>query len=649
MTRALMIAVLLLTAAGCGDDEDKAPTLPRKPRDAGTFEPVDSGPQEATGPVIVFSTPMAASDPKKDTVVTDLSVTVRCKVTKRMGESAVDKSSIKISMDKKVGTTDMMVTSAVNTLPNDEFEAKFDVGAMPNGVLKFHCEAKDLATKPRTAKKTLETLLDLGPTIEVREPSKKAYALTRPVAFEMLVTASPLADGDDEADVDSVKLEVAGTDIELAESSETVGLYQASVNFSDKSLFKVVPTSVELLMSATNKRSPQAATRTVKSDIRIDGEGPIVKFESPKNTALVHGEVLMSVIITDDIGVNPDSVKARIDGEDVLKPKDWKRTDNKFEGTFDTRRYPSSKTELTITLVAEDTAGNATQSDLTLRLDNVPPLLSLNPPRIREWRKGDAGKVLCSRAFDPVGDDATDDLEQVDQSSLYRVLIEDRTNYSPGANATYYAGVDQTKVELWAQPDPSIPLLIDTNGDGICDEINKPDDHPPTPKQLKPVVLSGSSYFSPTGSFEEQGVHEVSKGPQSYLACMTDSSVTMAPDPLCNSQMLRVVRGRSSEKPFAIYGIEPANATNLPACAGNTWDAQSVVGNGWACIAARAEDTIGNVGISAPLRVCFKYMSGGEPCTANDSVNAPSCLGNCKIDESQKYPENEVWQKFEER
>ena len=179
----------------------------------------------------------------------------------------------------------------------------------------------------------------------------------------------------------------------------------------------------------------------------------------------------LTLKISDPSGVDADSVKATINPSD-FEISDWTQMGDTFSARFDTRDAMfTDLVALTINIDAKDKASNPATASLVLRLDNVPPVVSIDPPMIREWFDTPNAKI-CSEPFDPLGA-ATSDLDIVGESSVYRALVFDQTNRAPGDVVHYHAGVNNSSVQLFAQGDPEIPLLVDTNGDGVCDEISR--------------------------------------------------------------------------------------------------------------------------------------------------------------------------------
>ena len=648
------VIVFLLAAVACGGESTKTPTAGGKRpnnRDASVRQDQDAGPDAGdapqTGPVLEFTSPTAAVLPSDESVLVESTVTVRCKATQRDGGARVDGSSVKITMDKPnpMSATDR-VTAPVDARPNDEYEAKFDVSAMPNGEVRFHCEAKDLASMAQSSSLTLKTLLDLGPAIQVFKPTNMGtYARLQPVPIEFEVTPSPIAEGDEMAAVKDVKLVISGMPIAIAEASGEPGVYRTTVDFDDATLFTVKPTSAEISITATNARAPTAATRSVRYDIGIDGDGPVIKVDAPTYNSIVHGEVTFKVNVVDPSGLKPNSLRALLKAAEKMNKSDividqWEGTAPNFTQKFDTRSFHAEVNQLTIEVSASDSVGNSKTISHLLYLDNVPPLLGLDPPKIREFRERNTNEWVCSAEFDPVGDDALDDGEVSLAAGLFRVLIEDQTNRAPGANFAYYSGVKRDDVYLFAQGDPAEGLLIDTNEDGICDEINSDlGAKSPTRVQLRDLTPRGAPWYAKAPTFTTTVPY------YGYTCTQDPTGADNAPQPLCGAtEMFRVVPGRGEDKPPAVYSLSPTNAATGP-CEGQTWEVGNIVGEGWACLAVRASDNIGNVGISPPLRVCFNDGIGPAPdCLAGLSdPNIPTCLKNCTIQNSQIYPGGMIW------
>lgn len=603
---------------------------------------LDGATADELAPSISIITPMPADDPSSEHVLVAPSVRVRCKVERSSapGSSPVDQSSIKITLQDMRDAT-KSTSAPVSAVSNEEFEAMFDLSNLANGALTFRCTAKDTSTHMGTA--SLTTLLDLGPSIKLDQPKDKAiYALKSPFKIMFTVQPSPVADSDDNAEVKSVTLTIGGVETPVTESTDKPGEYQTTIDFTDKTKFPVAPTTAQIQVFASDARMPTAATRRVQADVTIDGDGPKVTVQSPGNFTIQHGSVPLVVEVTDPSGIMPGTLIATINTKPYMS---WKGAGPVYTQTFDTRDIDQKNelTQLTINLTAIDNVGNKTDPPVShsIRLDNLPPVISLDPPHIAESRISNNMR-FCSQWFDPVGSRAVSDLQQgfVLASAYFRALVEDKTNHSPGSVFDYLSGTNPTRIDMYTQGLVEVPLLIDTNGDHICDEIYNnendtthdklPDDKLPVKIKLAPVDHAGVSWFarpSTPGTIDDPLCHSDPGGSDS------------PPNTICpNSEMSRAVPGRIQGKPPAVYAFQPSNSPSSGECTGAAWE---IKGNtrgreGWICAAGRAEDNIGNVGVSAPLRFCFddSDSSNGTP----DCGGAPpSCTDGCTISDAQKF------------
>lgn len=638
----MLLAVNLVAA--CGGDSDRAPHVPRPKPDGGSGSRGGEGgagkggrggtgggsgsDAPEVGPIIEFTSPQPASDPNSDELVTTREVSVDCHVTPRTNDSGVDGSSVAITLEDPRDPA-KKIEAATNAQGEDIYQAKFIVADLPNGKLRFTCSAKDLASSPATNSAVLETFLDLGPKLMLTSPlDKAAVALKTPVTVRFQATPSPVAEGDEGAAVSDARLTVLGKVFEVRESSDTPGEYTATVDFEDKALFNPVPVAAEIILRASNSRMPGVVTRESRANIKVDGAGPSIEIRVPADGQIVPGRVELEVVITDTSGVKPGGVIARVTaGAKLYEYTNWTKTGDTYRLTFDTSEYQTAPNELTINIVAVDTVDNEATQGHFVRLDGQPPVLSLDPPWIREWRRN-GDNVFCTIAFDSLAD-ATDDGETVGPASTYRVRIEDETNVVVGA-ARYLSGVNESKVEIWVQGDPSIPLLIynaDNGGsDSVCNEINEKalsSAQRPTKRELAALLPRGVEWY-PNSS-----VAFDSTNPMHMTTCPFDAAGGTAspPERLCpGTPMRRVIPAWVESKPPGIYAMNPTNGTSGE-CAGTTWNLLEIVGQGWACLAARAEDKVGNVGVSWPLRVCVDDPADGvTPC---DEAQKPTCVQDC--------------------
>jgi hypothetical protein len=636
-----LLAVLCVSGAfACGGDEGNPPLPPRTNgrKDAGPNDTDGAVPDAGRGvnpnaPVVELVSPDPAADPNDDTVITTEMLSARCRVAKAKTVAArdVNLTSVRIML---INPEDELhpIAGVVAAQSDSEFEAEFKLTDLVNGRWKLRCEADDMNKPALTGRATVDTFIDLGPTVELIDPvDGSAHRLLGNVAIKFRVREAPLSASDTESTPTAIALQVSGVDYEFTESQDEPGLYIGAVNFDDRKMFPMPPTTASIVVTAQSSRTPEAPTRRAKADITIDSAGPVITVKSPGYTQIVRSEVDLVIQVSDESGIDVDTLVGTIslpDKDYILS--DWKAVGATFVETFDTRSFDPTLTQLTINIVAEDRVGNLSEpATHVLRIDNVAPLVSLDPPWVREYKISD-GLKICSAAFDPVGEDAVSDLGTATVQAKFRTAVEERTNYAPGADLYYIAGVNKATMRIYAQPDPSIPLLIDSDGDDghVCDEINfdaLPVPQRPVALDLKEVADKGSAYYAADPAFLADDSKNV---PASDCSPGTAAE---PPKPLCSTTpMFRVMTQNIvvANPPTAIYGWNPTNSPTNGECNGSNWELLPIVDEGWACLAARVEDAIGNVGISTPIRVCFDDNVGTPQCNPLTDT-PPECTDGC--------------------
>jgi hypothetical protein len=635
------LSLLLLGVCACGGEEDRG-TLHDPGAGAGRIGvnvPQGTGGSSTSGggsslgdagegagepdpaaPVVRVTSPEAAESPTAGNVLIAPELDVLCRVTRAVlpGATDVAENSVTLAMFDAEGNEVDLQSAAPTGEPN-EFGARFILTKIEaNGRVGFRCSATDTSTPAKGASHSIETFVDHGPQIIVGEPEPdSAHALFGAVSFEFEVNAAPVSDDDDAAEVDDVTLEVNGVDIHPG--SPENGAYQVFVDFSDQRVFADIPNgSVPVIIRATNQREPEAVERMASYDFVIDGEGPEITIQSPGNEDVVGGQVELRFTVTDELsGVDPDSVVVELnDNENHYgEGGTWSLSGDSYVFLFDsTQAEKDSKIQATITIRATDSVGNISDGESRIvYLDNVPPLVDLDPDYVRESRDG-----YCSLAFDPVGDLAANDGATVLDVQRFRALVSDRTNEAPGQNIHYYAGTNTSSVYLYVQPNVDEPLLIDTNGDGDCDELIENRNDLPF-QHLNGLTPQGNSWFG-----SEADDTQPLPGGCSYQ----DQT---EPKPLCQpfgSDLLRVVRWDVNERIPVIFAV--GNLSSGASCTGTDWEVGQLVTEGWFCAAARAEDNVGNVGISRPLRLCH---DGGTGAPVDCGGEPPECTDGCRAPE----------------
>jgi hypothetical protein len=370
---------------------------------------------------------------------------------------------------------------------------------------------------------------------------------------------------------------------------------------------------------------------------------PSVTIERPSDGDVVGGRVRVEVTIEDEeSGLARDSLSLRA-GDAVAPLRAVDDKSKRFTGELDVRGLGAGVRETNINVIAEDRAGNRTIQSVSVKLDNVAPMVSLDPPPVRVARRGRSdGALVCSALFDPLGSDAIDDGMITGTATEFRARIEDMTNGAVASQGTigFLAGVDDEQVQLFLSNRLEEKLLVDTNGDGVCDDVN-PRLVPSadnargaaTVVQLHPTKPDGEAYYDPASdvTLAPSPAHQLAGG--SVFERCTNGKDRVVPKPVCVSTVLPEIIHASgqSDRMASIYGKGPIDGANT--CAGDAFDFQSSLHTpGWACVAVRVADKAGNVAVSAPLRVCFDDGTGtcGGPFgSLAPEAARPSCSASC--------------------
>jgi hypothetical protein len=581
----------------------------------------DSTNTDPLGPTVIITSPEELTDPDQDGVLSGSDVTATCNAvqSRAVGAGKVNAASVELAildakgkvLDKKPG---------VPTVIANEYSAKFNLTAVPAGVVSFTCTAADVNMHQGMAR--LATLLDKGPLVTIIGPkANSAHPLSEPLDIEFTVEAAPLSnkDANAEIDVDSVKLSLVGQPIDLADAMDKPGHYRLQVDLADPKLFNPVPSGpVPLVVEASNQRTPDPVTATTAEDVVVDGAGPTIQIVNPGDKAVVGGKVKLSFNVTDTVsGVDQNSVTVSLnmDNHEFDATLDsWSVVNGLYTFEFDSRQAQGSKVQITVNVGASDKVGNvSTGASELLFLDNYPPYIDLDPLNIRTETDG-----KCSRSFDPVGNAAKNDLDSAERAGIFRAIVWDETNHIDEVPYKHPANTNPESVRLYLQSDNSTPLLVDKDDDGICDDVAQVDSMDsislsPVPRDGVPWNLKDDDTAPATAS----------------IGCTTE--VGTAPGRLClnkDSDMWQVIQDDYTGQPV-VYARSPTPSG--AECTGVSWEFGTFVdADGWVCFATRAVDNVGNVGVSRPIRICVDDpdRDGTPPC-ATQSLAPPSCTDGC--------------------
>jgi hypothetical protein len=664
---ALLCSVLAACGGGGGDDDDFADASPQPDTgptpdggdgdgDGDAGGPVD-GPVDVTGPIVTVIDPVdPAGSLDSDDIVTTDRLVARCEVEGNPNTGdGVDPASVRVNA---FGVGGMMRQAfAQPTTVEDVYEATLVLTGFFNGELTVRCTASDLATPARTNSAETLTFLDLGPAITVFSPLDNAsYANAVDVSFR--ISADPVAADDPGAApnlVDGFTASVAGVDITDDLDPQGGGVFSGTIQFTDPSFVPSLDGDQTLVIRAANTRSPTPVERLRTVPFRADSQGPSITIDEPAPGELIAGIMQVSATISDPAGVDDLSVVATLAGTHSF-PLTFAGGDT-YEGSFDTRTLktappcsvsnPDCLVHPNLVVRARDAVGNERAVGRVITLDNVSPIVDLDPPPMREMQYNPTrGINQCSWYFDPLGshpyygDDtsgeagdasAADDGETVPQLSELRARIEDRGNGASASTGVLVpmAGVDEGSAQIYVLDDSQGALIVDTDGDGVCDDIN-PNIVPTTvPVASNEAAVVDLVALAPEGvsvfTVDDPDPFDHSPGSLEFLCFEGDD--TDVGLPLCVQEPGNRITSTQEGDPV-IYGLATPTEDQ---CWGNAFDSYAAnIADGWACVAVRARDGVGNIGVSPPLRVCFDADGNqSDGCADWGEIQAPpdDCTG----------------------
>jgi hypothetical protein len=608
MLRAISAVLLgaMLLAGACSDSKkppgswpdglmqpDGQVFLDLKPIDLGAPPDMKNDPD---GPVIKILSPKP-----KETVIGD-SLKVQVEITDKDG---INDPSVTATI---VGSPPVQMT--ITATPNT-YEAMLDISQLKNNA-RLIVSAQDLLGKQSNVWQDFQR--DPGPTIQFLSPTELAR-YRGSVGVQVLVA--------DASGVASLDVRVGSFKVVLTQngSDPKKQIWVGSVKFDDPAF--VPPLSGTQVLTAVAQNTNKATANAQRTFV-VDNDGPTITIVSQKPGDLIGNVIQVKATVTDLAGVLTSSVKCVIGNAldtRTVYLKNSVGASGTFEGQFDTRTFGKDMLWPVMSFRAADKLGNESHADIEVGLDNGPPILALDPGKVRVWRIKD-GLVECSQPFDPLGMDAANDLQTVPQIARLRARIEDIGNGVPGAPWVPIAGVDLSTTVLYVLDDETKALVIDSDGDGICDDVNP--EVVPTGTQPKPgeAVAVGLATIPPAGK-AFYPVATASGG------CDKGGEDTKLPDPLCLTacaggvdtcvtKVICYTVGCISN----IYSIPPVVPTGLP-CMGLPFDFKAnSFSEGWVCAAAVARDMLGNRGVAPPLRLNVSYSGG-----TTTPGPAPSCTG----------------------
>jgi hypothetical protein len=574
------------------------------------------GAPNTEGPSVELLTPEDESAP--DTVYSaDLSAS--CRVQAAEGGAAPDASTITLDLLDESGE---LIDSRVGELGENEdvYEAVFPTDLLPSGPIVVRCSAADMAETPNTSSVQVNTFIDHGPIVTIISPlPEAAKSALEPVLFEYEIVPDELGADDEGAAIEDVSLSVRALDFAITTVADEEDLWGTTIDFSDPDIFAETPNGpVLVILSVTNARG---VTYVERYEFVLDSSPPGLSVVSPNDASMVGGSVDLTIRAVDGLsGVNWDSLVVSLNDQDFPYDPDgpWTPPGDEVTFTFESKTITGSIVQLNVNLRVQDNAGNQSSTSTLLYRDEFSPIISMDPVAFRDSRESSGG-LQCSVAFDPLGD-AVGQAADVQNLGLYRAIVWDRTN-DAGGRILYYSGVNRNSVELFARR-PDVPLVIDTTGDGVCDDINESEEELPF-QELTALSPAGTAWFAP--GTEDPILASQNPMPE---GCGYGTSAT-APATRCNGDSdIGIIVAHGTGDP-AVYAVLPGTEED---CAGREWELPTIVPDyqGWVCLAVRAEDRVGNRGVSKPIAVCLDNLSvAGLPNCWAGAEAAPSCTDGC--------------------
>jgi hypothetical protein len=466
------------------------------------------------------------------------------------------------------------------------------------------------------AEGTVSFVIDAGPVIRIDSPGENKYYRSS-VTVDVTIT-DPLF-----GPIDKVAMFIGQSQLMFSgPSGPSNSQYTTTIDFN--SYHPALVGDQLLTVRASNKQGTETVLRR---KFVSDNKGPDITSTIPMVGGLIGRVITISAVVTDPAGVLDSSVVAVIAHGDIMfevklqpAPAGSMAPAGTYQALFDTTRLPVNAIFPTISFRASDIPGNQSSFGYPVSLDNTPPLADLDPPVGFHMVKKDGDFYRCSWPFDPLGDDAVDDGATTAQLFDVRARIEDQGNspLSGHSDVIPISGIDDTQVHLLVLDDTSNALVVDTDGDGVCDAVNPlltPTTMPMSDKDallvnMVPVLPAGAANYTP-------------RVPDSDAPCITGID-TKGPDSLCLTTNLTQTISYANNL-NSIYTLPPV-LTGLQ-CVGRQFDSlANHVSDGWVCMAVAVSDKLGNTQVSRPIRVCVDKDGVGGECGAGRPA-MPDCTG----------------------
>jgi hypothetical protein len=560
-------------------------------------------------------------------------IDVSAHITVEGGSDFIDGSSVEVTLSKQ-GSNEVVEKGKLVITAGDQYDGRLSLPAdLVGGTYTVTITAR--SSGGAVGSQSVNVTVDGGPVIIINAPVEgKSYK-------RMLTIEVVASDGVGLAtDANGVVIPPAATVGVVPVPLSPTGVdntYRGTIDFDaqDPPMFG----SQLLTVSVSNINGRRTEKQLI---FIIDNEGPMITNTEPVPGQIAAGIVMISATVNDNAGILDSSVIAVIADETgtplfelPMKPAG----NGVYTVLFDSSRFvkcsdPPDRNKPclvfpTVSFRAADLVGNETVLGYAFALDNVAPIADLDSANVRAVRRDG----YCSREFDPLAlntniGDMPNDKAVVPQVFDLRARIEDDGNSAvAGLKGTPVAGVDPEATNVYILDDATQPLIVDVDGDGVCDVINPkliPTTKPPTQNnQVLKVRLAG---------VPGQGDADYRDDGKGAADCPYPP-VALPPLYVCpGNQPFMTISGFGNVP--MIWSVEPINKAW---CMGYQFDTRANnIGEGtgagdptgWACMAVQSSDMSGNTSVSPPMRIYIRYGGAGAGAPAPASYGTPpACTG----------------------
>ncbi len=642
----LVFGVAVLGGLGCSSEPPRNGLPPVDiPFDFGLYPDManlDAGPSQDLPPPDPLGPTVTITMPLNGALVTGTQVKVQATVATQAGEATileVDAIGSPPNPQLSPQTVQMKRTNQPG-----QWEGTVDLTSYATGGMWIDVSATDVTNHTNAA--TVNVVRDTGPLITAVIPTGKvAYSGSAPLEFSV---SDPFGLDPKNPPQATVQGKVI-TIMPLAGASPAT--WDGTIDFHSNAFAAPLAGAQSVHITATNVRN---TTSAIDVPFLVDDDGPTIAITEPTAGQIVGGVITITAIVDDLSGVAGQSVVAVVQDFDPKTQMNFQHVvplsngglnmmaSNVYSGTFDTGTLNPLFVYSHISVRAADVLGNQGNQSEEVILDLVPPSFDLDPPITRVRKKVMSGNMMmqteydCSHVFDPVGDDAVNDGDVANQLIWFRVRADDQGNLANGVAEDWFSGVDPDSLELYVIQASDAPLVVDTNGDGICDDFNP---------QIAPSTnanMNGQALRLPLAALGAVGIPDFTTDmdplwhmpPWPIMCDQVGDPMQLPPMPLCDvTSQTYAIRNLDQTAP-ALFAVPPIGG-NKDACVGLQVDALNRLPDGPVCAAVRGRDKAGNQAVSRPIRICIDKFRTGKVCDMTKYVahggkpgaGLPDCTG----------------------